>query len=129
MGCAIPGAIAAKLARSDRQVAVFMGDGGFLMYTGDLETLARLKLPVTVVVMNDGALSSIKVKQDKCSHSAVGVDFGAPDYAGIARDFGLLGMKATSREEFRKAFKWALDSGRGAVVEVATYYGEYLRYQ
>jgi acetolactate synthase-1/2/3 large subunit len=99
------------------------------MYTGDLETLARLKLPVTVVVMNDGALSSIKVKQDKCSHSAVGVDFGAPDYAGIARNFGLLGVKATSREEFRKAFKWALDSGRGAVVEVATYYGEYLRYQ
>ena len=129
MGYAIPGAIAAKLARSDRQVAVFMGDGGFLMYTGDLETLARLKLPVTVVVMNDGALSSIKVKQDKCSRPSVGVDFGAPDYAGIARDFGLLGVKATSREEFRKAFKWALDSGRGAVVEVATYYGEYLRYQ
>ena len=99
------------------------------MYTGDLETLARLKLPVTVVVMNDGSLSSIKVKQDKRNLPSVGVDFGEPDYAGIARDFGLLGLKATSREEFRRAFRQALDSGRGAVIEVVTYYGEYLRYQ
>ena len=88
MGYAIPGAIAAKLARSDKQVAAFMGDGGFLMYTGELETLARLKLPVTVVVMNDAALSSIKVKQVKRNLPSVGVDFGEPDYAGIARDLG-----------------------------------------
>ncbi|MFZ4438440.1 MAG: thiamine pyrophosphate-binding protein [Syntrophales bacterium] len=129
MGYAIPGAIAAKLARNGKQVAAFTGDGGFLMCMGELETLARLKLPVTVVVMNDGALSSIKVKQAKRNLPPVGVDFGEPDYAGIARDFGLLGIKATSREEFRMAFKFALDSGQGAVVEVATYYDEYLRYQ
>jgi acetolactate synthase-1/2/3 large subunit len=129
MGYAIPGAIAAKLSRCDKQVAAFMGDGGFLMYTGELETLARLKLPVTVVVMNDGALSSIKVKQEKRNLPSVGVDFGESDYAGIARSFGLLGLKATSREEFKSAFRQALNSGRGAVVEVATYYDEYLRYQ
>ena len=129
MGYAIPGAIAAKLARPDRQVAAFMGDGGFLMYTGELETLARLKLPVTVVVMNDASLSSIKVKQAKRNLPSVGVDFGEPDYAGIARDFGLLGLKATTGAEFGKAFRQALESGRGAVVEVATYYDEYLRYQ
>jgi acetolactate synthase-1/2/3 large subunit len=129
MGYAIPGAIAAKLARPDRQVAAFMGDGGFLMYMGELETLARLRLPVTVVVMNDAALSSIKVKQAKRNLPSVGVDFGQPDYAGIARDFGLLGVTVTSREEFRRAFRQALDSGQGAVVEVATYYDEYLRYQ
>ncbi len=45
------------------------------------------------------------------------------------RDFGLPGMKATSREEFRQAFRQALDSGRGVVIEVATCYDEYLRYQ
>jgi acetolactate synthase-1/2/3 large subunit len=99
------------------------------MYMGELETLARLRLPVTVVVMNDAALSSIKVKQAKRNLPSVGVDFGQPDYAGIARDFGLLGVTVTSREEFRRAFRQALDSGQGAVVEVATYYDEYLRYQ
>ena len=129
MGYAIPGAIAARLARPTRPVAAFVGDGGFLMYAGELETLARLNLPVTVVVMNDASLSSIKVKQAKRNLPSVGVEFGEPDYQGIARDFGLLGFRATSLDEFRKAFRQALDSGRGAVVEVATYFEEYLRYQ
>lgn len=129
MGYAVPGAIAAGLARPGRPVVALIGDGGFLMYTGELETLARLKLPVTVVVLNDAALSSIKVKQAKRNLPPVGVDFGEPDYVGLARGFGLLGFRARTREECRRAFEQALESGQGAVVEVATYYDEYLRYQ
>ena len=129
MGYAIPGAIAAKLARPDRPVVALMGDGGFLMYAGEVETLARLKLPVVVVVMNDAALSSIKVKQAKRKLPSVGVDFGEPDYVGLARSFGLLGFRARTRDECRKAFAQALESGQGAVVEVMTCFDEYLRYQ
>lgn len=129
MGYAIPGAIAAKLARPDKPVAALIGDGGFLMYAGEVETVARLKLPVTIVVMNDGSLSSIKVKQAKRNMPSVGVEFGEPDYVGLARSFGLLGFRARTREECRKAFTQALESGQGAVVEVMTYYDEYLRYQ
>ncbi|HEX9014826.1 MAG TPA: thiamine pyrophosphate-binding protein [Chloroflexota bacterium] len=129
MGYAVPAAIAAKLARPEKPVAALIGDGGFLMFTGELETLARLQLPVTVVVMNDGALSSIKVKQEKRGYPSVGTEFGRPDYAGIARDFGLLGFKVSTREHLRGALREALASGRGAVVEVATLYDEYLRYQ
>ncbi len=129
MGYAIPGAIAAKMARPDRPVLAMTGDGGFLMYTGEMETLARLKLPITVVVFNDASLSSIKVKQSKRNLPSVGVEFGQPDYAGLARSFGLLGFQARSRAEYRKALTRALESGQGAVVEVMTYYDEYLRYQ
>ncbi len=129
MGYAIPGAIAAKLARPQRSVAALIGDGGFLMYTGELETLARLRLPVVVVVLNDGSLSSIKVKQELRNLPKTGVEFGEPDYAGLARAFGLLGFKARTRRECREAFAQALESGQGAVVEVMTYYDEYLRYQ
>ena len=129
MGYAVSGAIAAKLARPDRPVVALIGDGGFLMYVGEVETLARLMLPVVVVVMNDAALSSIKVKQAKRNLPSVGVDFGEPDYVGLARSFGLLGIRARTREECRKAFVQALESGQGAVVEVMTYFDEYLRYQ
>lgn len=129
MGYAIPGAIAAKLARPQRAVAALIGDGGFLMYTGELETLARLRLPVVVVVLNDASLSSIKVKQELRKLPKTGVEFGEPDYAGMARSFGLLGFKARTRRECREAFAQALESGQGAVVEVMTYYDEYLRYQ
>lgn len=129
MGYAIPGAIAAKLARPDRPVVAMIGDGGFLMYTGELETLARLKLPITIVVFNDAALSSIKVKQAKRNLPSVGVEFGEPDYAGLARSFGLLAFRVRSREEYRMALAQAMESGQGAVVEVMTYYDEYIRYQ
>jgi acetolactate synthase I/II/III large subunit len=129
MGFAIPGAIAAKLAKPDAPVVATIGDGGFLMFTGELGTIARLNLAVVVVVLNDGGLSSIKVKQAQRKVPTIGVDFGQVDYAGIARDFGLLGFKATTMEEFRKALSEALDSGRGAVVEVMTHYDEYLKYQ
>jgi len=129
MGFAVSGAIAAKLARPDAPVAALMGDGGLLMYAGELETVARLGLPITLVVMNDAALSSIKVKQAKRSLPAVGVDFGEPDYVGLARSFGLLGFRARTVEECRSAFAKALGSGQSALVEVMTYYEEYLRYQ
>jgi len=129
MGYAIPGAVAAGLARPSQPVVALAGDGGFLMYAGEVETLARLKLPITVVVMNDGSLSSIKVKQAKRNLPSVGVEFGQPDYVGLARGFGLLGFRARTREECREAFARALESGQGAVVEVMTYYDEYLRYQ
>lgn len=129
MGYAMPGAMAAKLVHPDRPVAALAGDGGFLMYAGELETLARLKLPITVVVLNDGSLSSIKVKQALRNLPSIGVDFGDPGYAGIARGYGLLGFKARTRKELRAALEQALGSGQGAVVEVMTYYDEYLRYQ
>lgn len=127
MGSAISSAIAAKLACPDQPVVALTGDGGLLMFAGELETIARLGLPVTVVVMNDGGLSTIRVKQAKAGFPSVGVEFGSPDYASLARDFGLLGLRARTREECRNAFARALESGRGAVVEVMTHFDEYLR--
>lgn len=129
MGYALPAAMAASLAQPGRPAAALTGDGGFLMYTGELETLARLGLPVTVVVLNDSSLSSIKVKQEKRNLPPVGVEFGELDYASIARSFGLLGLRSTTQEECATAFAEALASGRGAVVEVMVQYEEYMKYQ
>ncbi len=53
MGYALPAAIAAALARPGRRVVCFTGDGGLGMCIGELETLRRLGLPVTIVVFND----------------------------------------------------------------------------
>jgi len=53
MGFAIPAAIAAKLVQPQRPVAVVVGDGGFLMKVGEINTAVRLKLPVIFVVFRD----------------------------------------------------------------------------
>ena len=63
MGFAVPAAIGAALARPERPVLCFVGDGGLAMTVAELETLARLRLPVTVVVFDDAALTLIEIKQ------------------------------------------------------------------
>jgi acetolactate synthase-1/2/3 large subunit len=68
MGFALPGAIAAAVADPARPVACLTGDGGLTMVLGELETLARLQLPVVVVVFNDASLSLIKIKQRADGH-------------------------------------------------------------
>ena len=65
MGFAVPAAIGAALARPGLPVVCMVGDGGLAMTLAELETMARLQLPVTVVVFDDAALSLIEVKQKR----------------------------------------------------------------
>src|SRR5262249_58164549 len=65
MGFALPAAIAAQLVCPGQRVLCFTGDGGFMMVAAELETVARLRLPITVIVFNDAALSLIEVKQEQ----------------------------------------------------------------
>lgn len=90
MGYAVPAAIGAALARPDERVFCFVGDGGLAMTLGELETIARLDLPVTVVVFDDATLSLIAVKQRGEGHGgARAVTYGRTDFAAVARGQGL----------------------------------------
>lgn len=90
MGYALPAAMALKLARPDVSVAAVTGDGGLLMYAGELETLARLGTPVVVVVLADASLALIHMKQAATGQEpGYGVDFGEVDYRALAGAFGL----------------------------------------
>src|SRR5207248_5870296 len=97
MGTALPFAIAAALERPETPVACALGDGGFLMYTGELETVARLGLPIVMLLLVDGAMSSIKVKQDRRGYEPVGTAFGRPDYGAVARGFGIAHARVGDR--------------------------------
>jgi len=109
MGFALPAAIGAALARPGTPVVAFVGDGGLSMTLGELETIARLALPVTVVVFNDSALSLIEVKQ-RDGHGGLGaVRYRPSDFAAVARALGVEGVVATSEAELRGA----LDDGWG----------------
>lgn len=95
MGFALPAAIAAALARAGERVVCFVGDGGLGMTLAEVETLARLRLPVTVVVFNDAALTLIELKQ-RAGHGGPGaVRYGPIDFAAAARALGVPGHVAT----------------------------------
>ncbi|MEZ5237208.1 MAG: thiamine pyrophosphate-dependent enzyme [Acidimicrobiales bacterium] len=87
MGFALPAAIGA--GRPGRPVLCLTGDGGLGMTLAELETLARLRLPVTVVVFDDATLSLIRVKQRPGQGEAAAVRYETMDFAAIARAVGL----------------------------------------
>jgi len=122
LGYAIPGVVGAKLARPEATVVGLMGDGSFGMSAGELETVARLGLPVLIVQFNNACFGWIKISQClEYGGRAFGVDFSAEtDYAAIARGFGLAGFRVEDPEELEKALREALTCGRPAFVDVVT---------
>jgi acetolactate synthase I/II/III large subunit len=121
LGYAIPGAIGAKLARPDAAVVGLIGDGSFGMSAGELETVARLGLPVTFVQFNNACFGWIKVSQELFHGGRTfGVDFWDVDYAAIARGFGMQGVRVEDPAGVEPALREALASGRPAFIDVVT---------
>jgi acetolactate synthase-1/2/3 large subunit len=103
MGYALPAAIGAALARPDRPVLAFVGDGGLGMSLAELETVARLDLPITVVVLNDALLSLIQIKQGADHGGADAVAYRVTDFASVAAASGVRGEVARDRGELEAA--------------------------
>ena len=123
MGFALPAAIAAALARPGQPVACMVGDGGLAMTLAELETLARLQLPVSVVVFDDAALSLIEIKQKPGQGGPAAVRFAPVDYAQVASAMGLDAVVVTTAAEARSALSAGWDRPRliDARIDPATY--------
>jgi acetolactate synthase-1/2/3 large subunit len=126
MGYAVPAAIGAQLAHPDRTVVALVGDGCMLMSLGDLALAAELDLPLVVVVLNDDALSLIKLKQSKMQMAPQAVDFRSPRFAEIARGMGGEGVRVDSLAAFETAFEQAVASRRFTVIDAVVDPTEYL---
>lgn len=92
MGFALPGAIAAQLARPNRKVVAMCGDAGFLMNVQEIETAVRLKLPIIIVVWCDSDLGMISLKQVNEFGKNAFTKFGNPDFVKLAESFGAIGI-------------------------------------
>ena len=103
MGFALPAAIAAQLVHPDRRVICFTGDGGLMMVASELETVARLRLPIVIVVFNDAALSLIEVKQAQKGFAGVSMRYAGPDLLALGRAFGLRALAATDEATLSRA--------------------------
>jgi len=116
MGYGMPAAYAAKLVHQDRAVVSVVGDGCFQMTAGELGLARRLNLAVPVIVLNDGWLGLMKVKQEKRKYSLSGVRLGTPPESP-PHYFGVPCRSAKSPEDFRQALDWAFALGGPSVVE------------
>jgi pyruvate dehydrogenase (quinone) len=86
-------AIGAQATFRERQVISLSGDGGFTMLMGDFLSLVQLKLPVKVVVFNNGALGFIELEQKSTGFLAFGTDFKNPNFAAMAEAVGVRGIR------------------------------------
>ncbi len=110
MGYAAPGGIGAALARPGAPVVAFVGDGGFLMTGQEAVTLAQERLPVKIVVCDNGAWGSILTSQQtRYGEGGIfGTRLDSPDFEALGRAYGLHSARVRETDEFPEAFAAAL---------------------
>jgi pyruvate dehydrogenase (quinone) len=93
MANAMGQAIGAQAAFPRRQVISLSGDGGFSMLMGDFLSLAQLRLPIKVVVFNNGALGFVELEQESTGFLHSGTDLQNPNFAAMAEAVGIRGIR------------------------------------
>src|SRR5207248_5628472 len=88
MANAMAQAIGAQAVYPSRQVISLSGDGGFTMLMGDFISLTQLKLPVKVVVFNNGTLGFIELEQKSTGFLEFGTELNNPNFAAMAKAMG-----------------------------------------
>jgi acetolactate synthase-1/2/3 large subunit len=126
MGYAVPAAIGAQLVRPDRPVVALVGDGCMLMTQGELALAAERDLPIVIVVLNDAALSLIKLKQAKMQMVPRAVDFVSPRFDIIGQGFGAVARRVETLAEFAAALREAVTNRRFTVIDALIDPAEYM---
>lgn len=121
LGYAIPGVVGAALARPDQQIVGMTGDGSFGMSVGEMETITRLGLPVTIIQCSNGTFGWIKELQHLYHDDRYfSVDFKPVDYAAIARGFGFQARQVVDPHDVEPALAAALADGRPWFLDIVT---------
>lgn len=115
MGVGVPLGIGGKAAKPDKQTIILTGDGAFGFNEIEIHTAIRHKLPVTIVISNNGGWAAQHDDLRK-----IGRELGFPDYEKIAPAFGGYGERVERPEGIRPALERARASGTSAIINVVT---------
>jgi acetolactate synthase-1/2/3 large subunit len=124
MGFGSPAALGAKVALPGRVVVALVGDGGFGQNPAALATAFEEDIAVIWVVMNNHAFGTIAGLELAHFGTTFGTVFEkdgksySPDFAAIARAYGIDGVKIESAAEFKPALEAAIQSGRPVLLDV-----------
>ena len=119
MGYGLGAAIGAKVGRTDKVVVNIAGDGCFRMNMNELMTASRYNIPIIQVVINNHVLGMVRQWQtlfygERYSNTVLD---DSVDFVKISEGMGALAFKATTIDEFEKAFDEALKSGKPCVID------------
>jgi acetolactate synthase-1/2/3 large subunit len=119
LGYALSAAAGAAIGRPEVKTIAVMGDGSFAMTCGELETIARLRLPVAMVVVSNAAFGWIKAGQKAgFGERYFSVDFGRTDHAAVAAAFGVKSWRVEDPTALRPTLRQAIEAGEPTLVDV-----------
>jgi acetolactate synthase-1/2/3 large subunit len=119
MGYGVPAGVAAKVVHPGRMVVSFSGDGCFLMNGQELATAVQYGLAVIFIVVNNGMYGTIRMHQEREYPARVyATALNNPDFAALARAYGLHGETVEKTVDFEAAFERAVASGQPALLEL-----------
>ena len=118
MANALPQAIGAAASHPGRAVITLSGDGGLAMLLGDLLTLRQAKLPVKLVVFDNGSLGFVEMEMKATGFLDHGTELVNPDFAKVAESCGILGIRVERPEDVRPALERAIRHDGPVLVDV-----------
>ncbi len=120
LGWGFATALGAQHARPDVPVLAISGDGGFLFTSNELATAMRHRIPLTVVVFNDGAFGNVRrIQEEAYGNRVIASDLANPDFVRYAQSFGAEAERARNPQELRAALKRAFKRRDGpTLIEV-----------
>jgi len=119
LGYSMAAAVGAHYGRPGVKTVAVMGDGSFGMCAGELETLVRYKLPITLVVIRNAVYGWIKAGQKTgFGGRYFSVDFGVTDHAKVAEAYGVKSWKVEDPSKLGAVLKEAIAFGGPTLVDV-----------
>jgi acetolactate synthase-1/2/3 large subunit len=119
LGYSLAASVGAHIGRPEVKTVAVMGDGSFGMCVGELETVVRMKLPITSVVLSNATYGWIKAGQKSgYGQRYFSVDFSSTDHAKVAEAFGVRAFRVTQPGELEGALKQALSAAGPALVDI-----------
>ncbi|MCL2127381.1 MAG: biosynthetic-type acetolactate synthase large subunit [Treponema sp.] len=126
MGFGMGAALGAKAANPGMPVALFTGDGCFRMNHSEMATMLRYRLPVLIVLFNNGTLGMVRQWQNffyQGRYSETDLEDRGPDFIKLAEAYGVPAFRAADEASFLEALKACIAhnaAGRSALIEAIT---------
>ena len=124
MGAGLPSAMMSSMVYPDRKVMAICGDGGFMMNSQEMETAVRLKLNITILILNDNSYGMIRWKQANMGFKDWGLTYGNPDFVKYAEAYGANGYRVESAAHLQELLKTCINSPGVNLIECPVDYSD-----
>ncbi len=117
LGFSTPAAIGAKVAMPEKKVVALVGDGGFMFTSQELSTALALRLPLPIVVLNDGGYMELEVAFRRTYGRTMECGLETPDFVKLGKAFGVAAERVSAPAALCRAIRSAYRRRRPTVID------------